>query len=73
MVSPELLRNSTFNVDIVGDGTNLHWQTEPGSDPDPDPTPNNPGSSGGGCNTRMNSLIALSFFALSSLNMKKKH
>lgn len=75
MVSPELLRNSTFNVDIVGDGTNLHWQTEPGSDPDPDPdpTPNNPGSSGSGCNTGMNSLIALSFFVLSSLNMKKKH
>lgn len=81
MVSPELLRNSTFNVDIVGDGTNLHWQSEPGSDPDPEPdpeptptptpTPHNPGSSSGGCDSGISSLIVLAVSAVFALRRKK--
>lgn len=77
MVSPSILRNSTFNVDIVGDGTNLHWQSESSSDPEPDtdpdtdPTPNNPGSSNGGCDSGISSLIAMAVSAMFTLRRKR--
>ena len=72
MVSPSILRNSTFNVGIVGDGTNLHWSSEAGSDPEPAPEPvNGTGSSSGGCDMGMNALVGLGLLALLSLRAKK--
>ena len=64
MVSPSVLRNSTFNVDIVGDGVNLHWSNESGSDPEP------VSSSSSGCDMGMNALIGLGLLALFSLRAK---
>ena len=64
MVSPSTLRNSTFNVDIVGDGANanLHWSTESDSDSEPESEQEQAkgvSSSSGGCDSGTASFIAL--------------
>ena len=66
MVSPSTLRNSTFNVDIVGDGANanLHWSSESDSDSEPESEQEQEqakgvSSSSGGCDSGTAPFIAL--------------
>ena len=72
MVSPSILRNSVFNVDIVGDVVNLHWSSEADSDPDPEPEPiSGISSSSGGCDSGVASLIALLMLAMFLVRTKR--
>ena len=68
MVSPSTLRNSTFNVDIVGNGANanLHWSSESDSDSEPESEQEQEqeqakgvSSSSGGCDSGTAPFIAL--------------
>ena len=64
MVSPSILRNSVFNVDIVGDVVNLHWSSESDSDSEPESEQEQEqakgvSSSSGGCDSGTASFIAL--------------
>lgn len=72
MVSPSILRNSVFNVDIVGDVVNLHWSSEADSDPDPEPEPiSGISSSSGGCDSGVASFIALLMLAMFVVRTKR--
>lgn len=72
MVSPSILRNSVFNVDIVGDVVNLHWSSEADSDSEPEPEPiSGISSSSGGCDSGVVSLIALLMLAIFVVRTKR--
>ena len=72
MVSPSILRNSVFNVDIVGDVVNLHWSSEADSDSEPEPEQvRGISSPSGGCDSGIASFIALLMSAMFVVRTKR--
>ena len=74
MVSPSILRNSAFNVDIIGDVVNLNWSSEATSESESEPEPEQVrgiSSSSGGCDTGVASFIALVMSAMFVVRTKR--